>query len=196
VAYPTTVTGSIGVILQTITFKPAMARVGIEAEAFVSGPNKAAGSPIGDMTDEHRAVLQGMVDDFYQRFRAVVRERRPNIPADKFDMVTDGRVLTGDDALALGVVDQLGDLYDAFDAAKQRAGVTSAALIRYHRPDEFVPSPYYAAPATPTGNVGGTSGGYSGGGTQVNLVQFNFNSGYPIGATSAGFYYLWSPPMP
>lgn len=187
VAYPTTVTGSIGVILQTISFKPAMDRVGIAAEAFTSGPNKAAGSPLEDLTDGHRAILQDMVDDFYKRFRAVVRERRPNIPDDKFDMVTDGRVLTGDDALALGVVDQLGDLYDAFDAAKKKAGIESAELIRYHRPSEFVPSPYYGAPDTPAERRGGT---------QVNLVQFNFNNNYPLGATSAGFYYLWSPPTP
>lgn len=187
VAYPTTVTGSIGVILQTVTFKPAMQRVGIEAEAFTSGPNKAAGSPLGDMTDEHRAVLQRMVDDFYKRFKNMVRERRPNIPDDKFDMVTDGRVLTGDEALALGVVDELGDVYDAFKAAKQRAGIQSAELIRYHRPNEFVPSPYYGAPDTPAVKEGTT---------QVNLVQVNLNQGFPIGAASAGFYYLWTPPMP
>src|SRR5690606_11863515 len=89
VAYPTTITGSIGVILQTISVKPALDRIGIHAEALTTGPNKDAASPLSTLTDVHRAVLIAMVDDFFQRFVATVRENRPNIPQDQFATVTD-----------------------------------------------------------------------------------------------------------
>ena len=115
---------------------------------------------------------------------STVRQRRPHIPPDQFDRVTDGRVLTGQDALDAGLVDQLGDLRVAFDLAKQQASLPSADLILYHRPVSYVGSPYATAPG------GGPAGGV--GGLEVNLVQFNFgDSTFPIATTSVGFYYLW-----
>lgn len=182
VAYPTTVTGSIGVIAQTVSFKPLMDRWGIKAEAFTSGPNKAAGSPLGEMTDGHRAVFRRMIDDFYGRFRELVRTSRPNIPADRFDTVTDGRVLTGSDALEVGLVDQLGDVYDAWAVAKKRAGVSRAHLVRLHRAGQTVRSAYAHAPSTPTG------------GLQINMAQINLAQ-EGAGATET-FLYLWRPAGP
>jgi len=187
VAYPTTITGSIGVIMQTITFKPAMDRFGIHAEAFTSGPNKAAGSPLGDMTDEHRQVLRKIVDDFYVRFTEVVRQKRPNIPPESFATVTDGRVLTGDDALRFGLVDQLGDLHDAFALAKQMANLPHGDLIVYHRPQRYVGSPYVAAPTPPAED---------GRHIEINLAQINLDGAMPIPGATVGFYYLWQPALP
>lgn len=184
VAHPTTVTGSIGVIVQTISIKPALDRWGIRAEALTSGPNKEAGSPLSVLTDEQRATLQELVDDFYQRFVDVVKQARPNIPADRLGEVTDGRVYSGEDALAAGLVDELGDLHTAFDAAKRLAQVDSADLVIYHRPLEHVGSPY--------AHSGSASGG---GGPQVNLLQLNVDA---VGGLDApvGFYYLWRPDLP
>ena len=68
VAYPTTVTGSVGVILQTVGVGPALARIGVQSEAITSGPNKDAGNLLGSLDEGERAVLQAMVDDFYARF--------------------------------------------------------------------------------------------------------------------------------
>lgn len=183
VAYPTTVTGSIGVIAQTVSFKPLMDRWGIKAEAFTSGPNKAAGSPLGEMTDGHRAVFRRMIDDFYGRFRELVRTSRPNIPADRFDTVTDGRVLTGTDALEVGLVDQLGDVYDAWAVAKKRAGVSRAHLVQLHRAGHTVRSAYATAPSPPTA-----------GGVQINMAQINIAT-QGAGATDT-FLYLWRPAGP
>lgn len=182
VAYPTTVTGSIGVIVQTISFKGAMNKVGIDAEAITSGPNKDIGSPFVRMTDEHREILRSLVDDFYHRFVGIVRAARPNIPADQFAMVTDGRVFSGEDAIKVGLVDRVGDIHDAFEEAKKRAGIRSADLVIYHRPLEYVGSAYAQSPVG-----GGTAG------TQINLAQFNFAE---MNDTSAGFYYLWDPSIP
>ena len=186
VAYPTSVTGSIGVIIQNFSVKPALSRLGIQSNALTSGPNKDAGSPFSRMTDEHRAVLQGLVDDYYQRFRQVVRERRPGIGEQQFDMVTDGRVMSGQRAEQLGVVDRTGDVYDAFALARRRAGLKHADLVRYHRPAEAVGSPYARAP------VGGAGAGAASGGTQVNVLQLNVDGLAGIDAP-LGMYYLWRP---
>ncbi len=186
VAYPTTVTGSIGVIIQTMSLQPALSRIGISTEALTSGPNKDAGSPFGEMTESHRAVLQGLVDEFYGRFTAVVREARPSIPAERFEEVTDGRVVSGVRAHELGLVDHLGDLDDAFARAKALAGISDAKLVVYHREMEYVGSPYTSAP-------GGLP---SAGGSQINLLQLNLD-GSPGGLGSpSGFYYLWRPDVP
>ncbi len=185
VAYPTTITGSIGVIVQTISLKPAMDRIGIHTEAFTTGPNKDAGSPLSTLTDEHRAVLRTLIDDFYQRFLDVVRQARPNIPPDRFAQATDGRVVTGGDALDLGLVDHIGDLYTAFDLAQQLAGIEHADLILYHRPMQHVASPYALAP---TSHMSAATQ------TQINLAQFNFTGS--LARPAVQFYYLWQPQLP
>lgn len=179
VAHPTTITGSIGVIVQTVSFKPALSRWGIETDAITSGPNKDAGSPLSVMTPEHRAVLKALVDRFYARFTDVVRTSRPKIAANDFARVTDGRVLGGDDALAAGLVDKLGDIHDAADLAKSRAKIKRAAIVVYHRPSHYVGSAY--SRTNPPAN----------GGTQINVAQLNL--GDALGETGAGFYYMWMP---
>lgn len=187
VAYPTSVTGSIGVILQTISLQPALNRIGIETDAIVSGPNKDAGSFLSTLDPEERAILQGMVDDFYGRFVGIVREARPEIPEADFAAVTDGRVMSGADAVRLGLADETGDLFDAWTRAKEAAGIGAADLVIYHRPLQYVGSPYAQAQAQPD-----PAGEPSGGGTQVNLAQINLHGG-GLGGLPDGFYYLWTP---
>jgi protease-4 len=185
IAYPSTITGSIGVIIQTFTLKPMLERWGVGLEALTSGKNKAAGSPLGTLTDEHRAILQGLVNDFYARFREVVKQARPKIPQDQFAQVTDGRVYSGDAALGMGLVDQVGDLYDAHAKAKELAKIQRADMVRYHRPLSYTPTPYAAAPhpSPVEGDHRPT--------TQINLVQLNIDE-LP-GSGTVGFYYLWQP---
>lgn len=181
VAYPSTVTASIGVIIQTMSFQPALASVGIQADAITSGPNKAAGSPLSTMSPKQRAVLQAMVDEFYEDFKRVVRDGRgEKIKESDFAEITDGRIVSGRRALEVGLVDQLGDLDDAFVSAKEAAGIGDAALIRYHRPLEYVGSPYSASPI-----------GQGESNTQVNLV--NVDLAGLTGLPGPGFYYLWLP---
>ena len=172
-------------IIQTINFKGAMDKFGIAADAITSGPNKSAGSPFQRLSPEHRAIMQKLVDDFYARFSSVVAESRPNIPKDKFATVTDGRIMSGVDAHKMGLVDELGDLYTAHDKAKELAGIPAADLILYHRPLNYVGSPYAAAP----GNGSGIRP--PNGATQINLVQLTLDD-LPGGA-GMGFYYLWLP---
>lgn len=185
VAYPTTVTGSIGVIVQTISVKQGLSRIGIHAEAITSGDNKDAGSPLSQMTPEHRAVLQNLVDDFYAQFIERVRTNRPGIAEARFAEVTDGRVLSGVDAAEAGLVDQVGDLDTALSRAKARAGIAAADVILYHRPLNHVASPYASVAAPSVG-------------TQVNLAQINLGREPTSfgGLGSVAFLYLWQPILP
>ncbi|MCH7847480.1 MAG: signal peptide peptidase SppA [Planctomycetes bacterium] len=176
IAHPTTITGSIGVIIQTFNFSEGMRRIGIKADAITSGPNKAAGSPFEPMPPEHRALLQGLVDEFYDNFVAIVTESRPNLSPADLKWITDGRVVTGRRAAEVGLIDSTGDLRDAFEAAKRRAGLTAAKLVKYHRPLEYVGSAYARSPAA---------------NPQINLLQLNLNAG-PL-LEQSGFYYLWDP---
>lgn len=181
VAYPSTVTASIGVIIQTVSLQPALSSIGIQTEAITSGPNKDAGSPLSRMTDSHRSVLQSMVDEFYASFTEVVREARPGVSDADFAEVTDGRIVSGERAHEVGLVDTLGDLDDAFAKAKSLAGLKDASLIRYHRPLEYVGSAYARGGAAPQA-----------GGSQVNLLQLNMD-GTSAGLSTPGFYYVWLP---
>lgn len=182
IAHPTTITGSIGVVIQTFNVHEGLRRIGIRAEAITSGPNKAAGSPFEPpMSPAQRALFQGLVDEFYDNFVTLVRSRRPSLSMDHLEEVTDGRVVTGRRALEVGLIDELGDLRTAFNAAKRRMGVETARLVKYHRPLDYVGSAYSRV-------LGDASGGVSG---QINLLQLNLGD---LGSLNQpGFYYLWDP---
>ena len=179
VSDPTAVTGSIGVIMQTITVKPALNRIGVMTDAITSGPNKEAGSFLSERKPEHRRILQGLVDDFYDRFVDVVRAARPGISDQDMTWIADGRVFSGQGAAEHGLVDELGDLDSAFAVARSLAGVEHADLVLYHRPLNYVGSPY-ASTREPVDAR-----------TQINLMQVNI-ADLPSHA-SVGFYYLWQP---
>ena len=143
------------------------------------GPNKAMGSPFEPMPNEHRNLLQGIVNEFYGRFTNVVATNRAGLSDEHRSEATDGRVVTGVRAAEIGLVDQVGDLRDAFAAAKRRAGIDNAKLVKYHRPLEHVGSAYAYAPNAPAT------------GTQLNLMQLNIDAG--LFNDQPGFYYLWDP---
>lgn len=182
VAYPTTITASIGVILQTISVRDGLERIGIRPEAITSGPHKDTGSPLGRLDESDREILRTMVDDFYQRFRGVVREARPNIDEETFATATDGRIVTGEAAFEMGLVDQLGDLHDAWAVAKKLADVERAHLALYHTSYQPAKSPYAQTPTAGRQPVQ----------TQINLAQFNFDE-LLVGDPTSSFLYLWRP---
>ncbi|MCK4872563.1 MAG: signal peptide peptidase SppA [Phycisphaerales bacterium] len=182
IAQPTTVTGSIGVLIQLVNISDTMRMLGIRARAVTSGPNKAMGSPFEPEESEHRAIFQRIVDEFYASFCALVVERRPNIQPELLAGATDGRVMTGTQAAQIGLIDRTGTLRDAFDAAKHRAGLTSAKLVKYHRPSEHIATPYAV-----TGSAQPTAASH-----QVNLIQVNLSE---LPGMTSGFYYLWDPTL-
>ncbi len=180
IAYPTTITGSIGVIMQTVNFSEGMRRIGIRAEAITSGPNKALASPFEPMPDEHRQILQNLVNEFYSQFRSVVEMQRPGLRAEHLARITDGRVVSGADAADIGLIDATGDLHDAFAAAKRLANLEQARLVKYHRPLMHVASPYARAPFDHT--------------SEINLISVQLSGDMGFGSgDSSGFYYYWDP---
>src|SRR5205823_7348630 len=101
-AHPTTVTGSIGVIMSLYNASGLFIKLGVSSEPIKSGPNKDIGNPGRPMTDEERAILQGMVNGFYDQFvKVVVRGR--SLPEPQVRALADGRVYTGIEAKRLGL---------------------------------------------------------------------------------------------
>lgn len=182
-AQRSSVTGSIGVVFQTFNVSDGMARWGIASRAVISRPNKDLANPFEPPVEEHYAILQGLVDDFYEQFRGLVAERRPGIETGDMDLVTDGRVFSGERALELGLIDELGNLSDAFKAAKSLAGVERGQLVKYHAEGRRPNSAYAMAPALERGVEPHT-------GAQINLMQLNLGAEW---GASSGFYYLWTP---
>ncbi|MEM1423282.1 MAG: signal peptide peptidase SppA [Planctomycetota bacterium] len=180
IAQPSSTTGSVGVLIQTFNVSGAMQRWGFRGRAVTSKPNKDIANPFEPPVDEHYAILQGLVDDFYDDFLRRVRDGRPALASSTSDfaLATDGRVFTGRQAHELGLVDALGTLRDAFDDAKARAGLTEARLVKYHSDG--------AAPATPYA-LADTETARSGPAPLVNIAI----DGTPL--ATPGFYYLWAP---
>ncbi|WP_447972400.1 signal peptide peptidase SppA [Nitrospira sp. Kam-Ns4a] len=137
VAHPSSVTGSIGVIMLTINARGLLEKIGMEATAVTSGPKKDMGSPFRPMTEEERQIFQSVIDHFYQRFLTVVREGRRNLTADEVRRLADGRIYSGEQAKALGLVDSVGYLDEAIETAKRQAGLTEARVVTYYRPGEY-----------------------------------------------------------
>lgn len=105
---PATLTGSIGVLLETGNVEGLLDKLGIQAESIVSGPLKDQPSFTKPLSPEGRVVLQGLVMDMFEQFVAMVAEAR-HLPPEKVRSLADGRAYTGRQALALGLVDALGD---------------------------------------------------------------------------------------
>jgi len=101
------VTGSIGVLLQSFDAQDAMRSLGLRAEAITSGPLKDQPSPFRPLTDEGRAALRAVVDDLHAQFVRMVAEGR-RMPEERVRALADGRIMTGRQALAAGLVDAIG----------------------------------------------------------------------------------------
>jgi len=146
VVHPTTVTGSIGVVMLTLNAEGLLQKVGVSPLAIKSGAKKDMGSPFRGLTEEERAIFQGVIDDLYGRFVSlIVKERR--IPEAKVRAFADGRIYTARQAKELGLVDQVGYLENAVEVARQTARVSEARVIMYHRPREYRSNIYSGTPA-------------------------------------------------
>lgn len=182
-AHPTSVTGSIGVVVQTVSFAGTMKLLGIEAKAVTSGPLKEMGSPLKPLEEKDTAIFQGMVNEFYQRFVDVVAESRAKgrikLSREEVLKLADGRVYTGEQAKANGLVDDLGYVKDAIALAKARSGAQRVKVVMYHRPWGYRSNFYSEAPAGPAAT-----------GTQVNLLNVNAPNFWSL--LQPQFLYLWT----
>jgi protease IV len=136
IANDLTITGSIGVILSTWNYRGLMDKIGVLPQTFKSGKYKdmlSGSREPSAITPEERAMVQGLIDDTYQRFKEVVQKGRGKALSSDWADYADGRVLSGKEALAHGFVDQLGTFEDAVTKTKALAGISSANLIEYQQ---------------------------------------------------------------
>lgn len=129
VASPGTMTGSIGVIMQLQNLTGVYDKVGYKTETFKSGAYKDIGNPGREMTDAERQLLQNMINETYEQFVQVVAEGRKMDPA-KVRQVADGRIISGRQALDLGLVDELGDLKRAVKLAGEMAKLPGEPTVK------------------------------------------------------------------
>ncbi len=176
VAQPTSIVGSIGVIFETYNLQGTMMKLGIRPGSFKSAPHKDIGSPFRDPTPDEEVIMQGLVDEYYARFKGIVTTNRPNLEEASFKQITDGRVFSGEQAKTLGLVDHTGLLEDAIQLARDLAKAPGAKVVAYKRPYGYGGS-IYALNSVPA--------------PKSDILQLQL----PEAATMlpSGFYYLWKP---
>ncbi|MCE9581313.1 MAG: signal peptide peptidase SppA [Planctomycetes bacterium] len=133
VAMPTTITGSIGVIMSFMNLQGLFEKIGVRQEVIKSGDHKDIGSMSRPMTDEERAMLQSILMEMYDRFVKVVADGR-KMDEKKVRILADGRIYSALQAKANGLVDSLGSYEFAIDEAKRLAKTPAANVIEYQRP--------------------------------------------------------------
>ena len=128
-ANSSTLTGSIGVYMPYMNVEDLYKKIGIYTGKIKSGPHKDILSPDREMTAEEREILQGIVNQLYDEFVAVVANGRKMDPAVVRELA-DGRVYTGKQAQEMGLVDEIGNYYDALEAAGKLIGVNGIPEIK------------------------------------------------------------------
>ncbi len=121
VAQPGTLTGSIGVIFQVPNFSKLISKIGVDLVTIKSGKLKDIGNTFRKMTPEEKNYLQSLADTVHREFMQAVSESR-NIPLQKVRSFADGRIILGEEAKALGLIDKIGDIYDAASLVYKLAG--------------------------------------------------------------------------
>lgn len=179
IAHPTTVTGSIGVIAYNVEASGLMEKIGIANQTIKSGEKKDIGSPLRPMTEDERRVLQSVIDSMYERFLDVIVEGRQGrgVTKEGLRKVADGRVYTAGQAMELGLVDSIGYLDDAVDAAKKAANVKEARIVTYAAGREYRNNIYSGlASVQPP--------------SQINLINIDAGLSKRFGLS---FMYIWMP---
>jgi protease-4 len=132
VANPGTITGSIGVLMEFTNIEELFKKIGIKGVVVKSGEHKDIGSPFREMTPDEKKILQEVIDNVHQQFIKAVAEGR-KLDRSKVTEIADGRILTGEQAKQLGLVDQIGNLQDAIDTTAKMVGIEGKPTILYPR---------------------------------------------------------------
>jgi protease-4 len=136
-AYPSTVTGSIGVIMLGFNAAGLMEKLGVDYQTFTTGPYKDAGSPFRPITDAEREQIGSVMHDLFASFLDVVAKGRPRLARAEVERLADGRIYSARQALDAGLIDAIGELDDAISEAKRAAGIDGdARVVAYRRPGE------------------------------------------------------------
>ena len=180
-AHPTTVTGSVGVILMRPEVSGLMEKIGVGVQVSKSGENKDMGSPFRPITPLEENLLQDLSDDLGRRFVNLVKQHR-DLDDDRLATVATARVFLADAAVSAGLVDKVGYIQDAIEEAKVIAELDADARVVTYRRTTYPDDNLYnnltsSAQANPTPLL--VDAGLIG-----DLLSLN-----------AGFYYLWPPAL-
>ncbi len=126
-------TGSIGVISLVPNLEGLLEKIGAKMQVFKEGENKAFASPFTEMTEEQRAIMQGLLSDIYGKFKSdVLSFRKGKVKVRLFNELADGRVLSGRQALDAGLIDATGTRKEALKKAAELAGIEGEPeLVKY-----------------------------------------------------------------
>lgn len=128
-ANSSTLTGSIGVYMAGMNLEEIYKKIGINTVLIKSGVHKDIMSPNRPMTAEERTIIQNMVNEMYEQFITTVSEGRKK-PLEEVRALADGRIYTGKQAKELGLVDEIGNFYDAVDGTAKLAGISGKPKIK------------------------------------------------------------------
>jgi protease IV len=137
IAEPTSLLGSIGVIMQTVNFARLSQLIGVTDTTIKSGENKDLLNPFREVSPQQKALLQDLIDEMYERFVGLIGERRPGIPSDRLRELADGRIFSSRFAKENGFIDDIGYWADAV-AAMEKLLEGRVSIHRYERQKGFL----------------------------------------------------------
>lgn len=130
-AHPTTITGSIGVVVPHLNYYGLMKKLGLKSDPVTSGRYKDIDSPLKPRDDQERQMLQQLVDAQHRRFVQVIQAGRPKMTREQLRGMADGRLISAQDAKESGLIDEVGYLDDAYRRLGEISGFPKNSLIRY-----------------------------------------------------------------
>lgn len=173
-AHPTTITGSVGVIFLRPKLHSLFGKIGVDVEVSKSGRDKDMGSPFRPTTEEEVELFDGIIADFAQRFHSLVALHR-RLDAEAMETVRTARIFTARQAEAIGLVDEVGYIQDAFTRAGELCGMTEPFRVISYRRDVY-----------PNDNAYNTLSAIEAG--KAGLLGIDASFMLP---PKAGFYYVW-----
>jgi protease IV len=129
-ASPDTLTGSLGVIMQSINYGELAEEYGVKFQTIKSGPYKDIMSPVRDMTSEERDILQTLINNAYEGFVDVISEGR-GLSEGHVRQLADGRIYDGRQAKENGLIDEFGYLDETIEALKNDYNITGATVVKF-----------------------------------------------------------------
>lgn len=133
IANPSTITGSIGVIISYLNYGDLAAKYGVQEIVYKSGPHKDLVSNFREPTDEEKAIMQSVVDDAYTNFVQTVSTGR-NLSVSQVKDLADGRIFSAKQAKQVNLIDDLGTFQTSVEAAQNLSGVQNASVVEYGQP--------------------------------------------------------------
>ncbi len=149
VAAPTAITGSVGVIMQFLNVEGLFDKIGVKSQVVLSGPRKDIGSPFRPMTPEEKELLGTVNETLFRRFVDLVAASRKEMTKEDIQFISDGRILTADQALKLKMIDEVAYLEDAVNDAMALAGIRSADVVLYRSKNNGLANIYAAWGGSP-----------------------------------------------